>query len=145
MLLMLTMLSSCHKDRVFHHFENTENGAWDKNNNVEFCIPTLEQSGNYAMVVGLRLTNAYPFKNLHMIVSTTQMPSGKVIKDDIVCRVTDKDGRMLGKGVSLYQYRIPVRKQFYMTGDSIHVSISHNMKRETLPGIMDIGLELSRN
>lgn len=143
MLLMLTMLSSCQKNKVFYHFENTEYGAWDKNNKIEFDIPTLERSGNYAMLVGLRITNAYPFQNLHMIVNTKHMPSGKTTTENIICKVTDRNGKILGKGVSLYQYRIPVRKEFFMDGDSVHVSVTHNMKRETLPGIMDVGLELS--
>ena len=52
---------------------------------------------------------------------------------------------MLGHGVALYQFDLPLRKHFYLHGDSIHVRVRHNMKREILPGINDVGIQLRKD
>ena len=138
----MTITTACNERRVYDHYEHADPGGWEKNETLEFGIDSLKESGTYAMLLNLRLSGRYPFKNLHIVVDQTDDPARAAIQDAVTCYMTDKRGMTLGAGISLYQYTLPVRKRFYMYGDSIHVRVRHNMKREILPGIADVGIQL---
>lgn len=74
----------------------------------------------------------------------TSFPSKKTAVDVVNCDIANHNGRMLGNGITLYQYSIPIRKKFHMRGDSLHITVRHNMKREILPGIVDIGIKMDK-
>ncbi|WP_417163197.1 hypothetical protein [Segatella sp.] len=46
--------------------------------------------------------------------------------------------------MSYYQYNFPINIYQMHQGDSIHVAIRHDMKREILPGVSDIGIKISK-
>ncbi|MGM9713147.1 MAG: gliding motility lipoprotein GldH [Prevotella sp.] len=142
MAALMLMTAACDERRVYDHYEHADPGGWEKNETLEFGIDSLKDSGTYSMLISLRLSDRYPFKNLHIVVDQTVYPSRTAIHDTVTCHVTDDRGMTLGAGISLYQYTLPVRKRFYMHGDSIHVRVRHNMKREILPGIADVGIQL---
>lgn len=143
--MVLLLLTGCKDGWVFSHYDHATTVGWEKNDAISFDIPPLEESGTYAMTLGLRLTDEFPFRNLHLVVQQTAYPSKRKHTDLVVCKVVDTQGSMLGNGVSLYQYTLPVRKDFFKHGDSIHVEVKHNMKREILPGIADVGIILKKD
>ena len=51
---------------------------------------------------------------------------------------------MKGHGISTYQYNFHLTTLTLNEGDSLHIAVRHNMKREILPGISDIGIRLSQ-
>ena len=58
-------------------------------------------------------------------------------------KLIDQRGNSKGiGGISYYQYNFNLKDITVMKGDSIIVSVRHNMKREILPGISDIGYML---
>lgn len=144
LLLFVAVLSSCRDDVVFYHYEATDVEGWEKNDVVVFEVPRFEESHTYSLSVGLRLSNAYPFRNLNVVVEQTTYPSRHTTIDTLSCNVADKHGFVLGKGISLYQYHLPARKCFYVHDDSLCIKIKHNMKREILPGISDVGIYIKK-
>ena len=46
--------------------------------------------------------------------------------------------------MSVYQFAFPVADVDLNEGDSVQIRIRHDMKREILPGIADVGIKLSR-
>jgi gliding motility-associated lipoprotein GldH len=60
------------------------------------------------------------------------------------CDLIDEHGNAMGQGVSQYQYRFPLKTLQLHRGDSLHVSVHHDMNREILPGITSIGIKLSK-
>lgn len=65
--------------------------------------------------------------------------------DTIQCKLIDKNGATTGQGISYYQYNFPINVYQLNKNDSIHVTIRHDMKREILPGISDIGLKVVKH
>lgn len=124
---------------------HADSKGWEKNEALEFTVDSLTESGNYAMTLALRVNDSYPFQNLHIVVDQTIYPSRQTVNDTITCYVTNRRGIMRGYGVSLYQYELPLRKRFYMHGDSIQIRVRHNMKREILPGIADVGIVMKKD
>mgnify|MGYP004580451267 CR=1 FL=1 len=149
-VLFCFSLSSCKESLVYDQFAHTPIAGWEKNDTLSFEIPPLTSAGYYQEQLGMRITGAYPFMGLTLIVEQTIYPdkhkkSEKIEKvDTIQCDLIDKNGITKGQGISYYQYNFPINVYRMNEGDSIHVTIRHDMKREILPGVSDLGLKLSR-
>lgn len=167
-------LSSCEDSVVFYKYAHTPVLGWEKNDTLSFAIPPLASTGLYQETLGLRITGTYPFMGITLIVEQEIFPNqesqkekedrikqqfidGKVRKvkkitqgekivklDTIQCDLIDKNGVTTGQGISYYQYSFPIRAYRFHENDSIHITVRHDMKREILPGISDIGIKLEK-
>lgn len=144
-MMLALAFASCETEVVYSQYAHAAIGGWEKNEPLLFDVDSIEGGGTYSMTLGMRISDAYPFRNLHMVVEQTIYPAKQVITDTVTCNVVDRRGTMLGHGVSLYQYDLPIRKRTYHDGDSLHIKVRHNMKREILPGIADVGITIKRN
>ncbi len=145
--LVASLLSSCQERLVYDKYAHTPIAGWEKNDTLSFEIPPLAASGRYQAQLGLRITGAYPFMGLTLIVEQTIYPDKEKEwekTDTIQCDLIDDNGITKGQGISYYQYDFPINIYRLSEKDSIHVTVRHDMKREILPGISDIGLKLSR-
>lgn len=145
-----SMLFSCHRSMVYDRYEHTPVAGWEKNDTLSFEIPGMDQDGDYQSCLGLRITSSYPFMRLTLIVRSeihpkTHPQDGMSTQEDtVVCSLIDSIGRTKGQGIGSYQYMFPVTSLHLQKGDSLHIAIRHDMKREILPGITDIGLQIHR-
>ncbi len=145
------LFHSCSETLVYDQYEHTPITGWEKNDVLSFDIPPLKASGTYEQQLGLRVTGNYPFMGLTLIVEQSIFPKAKVQNvrkveksDTIQCDLIDKSGATKGQGISFYQYNFPINTYDFTSGDSIHITVKHNMKREILPGISDIGIKMNR-
>lgn len=174
MSFCLALLSSCTGNKVYDHYEHTPIAGWDKVDTLSYDVPALADSGRYATNLGLRINNAFPFQSLTLIVEQTVIPTSiqnqkihnspsgrinpfakqpKVKKitgtphtyiDTLTCTLFDNKGTIKGQGISYYQYHFRVSEMDLHTGDSIHITVRHDMKREIMPGIADVGISIGR-
>lgn len=144
LLTVATAMTSCNRKTVYDKYEHTPLMGWEKNDTLKFDIPTFQTGGRLREDIGLRINDSYPFMGLCLIVEQTIHPSKVTKSDTINCRLYDHDGDVRGQGVSYYQYSIPLTMIDISDGDSVEIRIRHNMKREILPGISDIGVKISR-
>lgn len=139
-----TLTTSCNTRRVYDRYANTPVAGWEKNDTLAFDIPPVKEAGPYTARLGLRTSESYPFTSLTLIVEQHIYPSGTVKADTVRCQITDRRGNASGNGISFYQYRFDVGETMLQEGDSLHVTIRHDMKREILPGISDVGISLEK-
>lgn len=142
-IIAATALQSCNESKVYDKYDHTPLSGWEKNDTLRFDIPRLTADGMYESTLGLRITDNYPFMGLTLIVEQRLMPTDTIFTDTVKCELTDRNGKTRGKGVSYYQFRFPVTKMQLSKGDSLHIRVRHDMKREMLPGISDVGISLS--
>lgn len=153
--LWLLLLTGCNKQTVYNHFEHTSIAGWEKNDTLNFITSPMAQDGRYAEELELRITKTYPFSSLQLIVEQSieqQKPSEKsgqmrniMLKSDTLrCILSDSIGMFTGKGISYYQYSFPLPTLQLNQGDRLRITVRHDMKREILPGIADIGLHLTK-
>lgn len=143
----MTTFTSCRESTVYYQYAHTPISGWEKNDTLSFAIPPLESAGLYEESLGLRITGAFPFMGITLIVEQEifQHQHEKLVKlDTIQCNVINKDGVTTGQGISYYQYNFPINLYRFQQNDSIHIMIRHDMKREILPGISDIGIKLEK-
>ena len=144
------LLPSCTGALVYDQYEHTPIAGWEKNDTLSFEVPPLASGGTYQGSLGLRITGAYPFMKLTLIVTSKVYPKNgpkgkyEVSEDTLQCDLIDQFGKTKGQGISYYQYNMPISVKDLQEGDSLLFAIRHDMKREILPGISDIGLKLTR-
>lgn len=142
---IISLFSACNGDMTYSKYTDISIAGWERSDSVIFNIPPLKQTGTYAPTLGVRIDNSFPFKSVAVIVEQTVYPKKTIFRDTINCKLYDDKGRLLGNGVSNHLYIYNVEPRHYQQGDSIHIFIRHDMKREILPGITSVGIEFSKN
>lgn len=143
MAVSVFLLSSCFDFRTqYFVYQNTPVQGWEKNDTLIYGVPKLKESGFYQSNLDVRISKAFPFTDLYLVVEQTVLPRMEVIRDTVRCEIADEDGNFKSNGVSYHQYKVPVSVMELSGGDSLHVKVRHCMKRDILPGISDVGYRL---
>lgn len=140
----LAGLSSCDESLVYSHYEHTQLSGWEKSDTLYFNTPRMNQKGRYRIELGLRTTGDYPFTSLTLSIEQCVFPANSTKNYSIKCQLMEENGITKGQGVSVYQFAFPVADVDLNEDDSVQIRIRHDMKREILPGISDVGIKLSR-
>ena len=143
MLAVTIGMASCDRKTIYYHYEHAPIAGWEKNDTLCFDVPPVS-AGSYREELGLRIDTDYPFMGLCLVIKQTILPSGYVHHDTLNCSLVDRNGNHKGTGISFYQYNFHVNTLRLHEGDSLHITVKHNMKREIMPGVADIGIRLDR-
>ena len=145
-LVMLAMLlAACDHRTVYDRYQSTALAGWEKNDTLSFAIPPLKDAATYRALLGVRTTDAYPFTAITLIVEQEIMPAQRLATDTVAWMLTVEDCNILGEGISYRQYQFDICKLQLQEGDSLHIVVRHDMKREILPGVSDIGVKITKN
>jgi len=143
LLGVLLMLTACHEDTVYNHFEQPFGDGWDRSDTLRFEVPSIAADGNYQVTLQVRTDVSYPYRNLSFVVEQTLMPRQQVRRDTVNCQLVDKRGMRTGSGVSQFQYSFPMRQLLLHKKQTVRFAVFHCMKLEVLPGVMDVGIRIS--
>ena len=136
-IVSLVAMTACAADTVYYDYRHTLKAGWDKGDTLVFSVPPVRTAGRYHEVVCLRTTGAFPFTGVTLVVGQRSVPRNIVRSDVLKCTLTDRNGNAKGKGVSLCDVDLN-------RGDSLNICIRHDMKREVLSGISDVGVKIVR-
>lgn len=143
-LVLALTLSACTSRTVYDTYQHTPMAGWEKNDTLSFGVRPVPASGTYQALLGLRTSQSYPFTALSLIVEQRILPSGRMFCDTLNCNLVGSGEGIKSQGVSHQQHLFAIRRLPLHRGDSIQVRVRHDMKREILPGISDIGIEISK-
>lgn len=138
------LLFACNEGKVYDRFQHTPLSGWEKNDTLTFDVPPMRQSGNYQAKLAMRINSSFPFKSLTLIVEQTVLPHRNKYVDTLDCELIGNNGIAQGRGISYYQYDFNITQLKLQQGDSLHIKVRHDMKREILPGISNVGITLIR-
>ena len=133
----------CNRNTIYHQYQPTPISGWEKNDTLLFITAPAKQRVVVQRDVELRMATNYPYQQLSLIVEQTTLPSTIRRRDTINCQLINPEGKIQGHGINLYQYHFHLPDISINEGDSLHFRIRHNMKRDVLPGIADIGIRLT--
>lgn len=142
--LTLVLLFGACGNKVYDRFCHTPLEGWEKNDTLSFAVPKIANTGLYGIDLSLITSASYPFQGLTLIVEQHILPSKRTEIDTLSCVLFDQNGRSKGRGISRYQYEFHVNDHHLSSGDSLFVTVRHDMKREILPGISDIGIQIRK-
>ena len=144
--LLLTVawsMTSCSRQQtVYANYAPIDDTTWEKTDTITFDVPPVKAAGTYQEKLGLRLADDFPFLALSMDIEIQVQPKGILRSSQHKFSVIDQGGNPKGKGLSLQQYTFDLGDLELEEGDSLHISMAHNMKREILPGVVDLGIIL---
>lgn len=138
------LLLSCTGRKVYDTYHHTFISGWDRGEVLSYDVPKVKTASKYSTMLGLRVSDVYPFQSLTLIVEQTVYPKKITRRDTLNCQIYDSRGTIRGKGISYFQYHYQVSQMNLQEGDSLHVTVRHDMRREIIPGIADVGIEISR-
>lgn len=151
--IALTVLS-CNRRALYAHYVSLPATGWLQTDTLHFCVtlppcpcPAVSPAGSPSaaepsvLALCLRTTALYPYTDL--TVTIRQHTHSHRHSTTLRLPVTDSEGHALGNGVGIYQYTFPLRSLRLAPGDTLHVDVSHAMRRSPLPGITDVGLTLN--
>ena len=158
LLTVVLALAGCHRVTVYHHFENINIGGWEKPDTLWFCMPPAKSAAMLHEEVELRVSDRYPFQGVSLVIEQTTIhtsqsaqltpltlhpsPLTNVRTDTLHCSLINHDGSFKVKGIVYHQYHFHLTDLSVDEGDSIRIAVRHAMRRETLPGIVDVGIKL---
>lgn len=136
-----TFISCSNSDNVY--MNNVDN-VWnkDKAQVLDFEITDAQNPKNIIFVV--RNNNEYPYQNLFLI-STLKGGKNEIIKTDTLQYILAKpNGEWLGNGIGnikeiLFQYKNNYK---FPNNGKYQIEIKHGMRRDSLKGIEDIGVQI---
>lgn len=144
--LLLTVawsMTSCSRQQtVYANYAPIDDTTWEKTDTITFDVPPVKAAGTYQEKLGLRLADDFPFLALSMDIEIQVQPKGILHSSQHKFSVIDQGGNPKGKGLSLQQYTFDLGDLELEEGDLLHISMAHNMKREILPGVVDLGIIL---
>lgn len=141
-LIGILAFVGCGSDTVYHHYEQVTADGWNRNDTLRFHVAPAKSDAVLHEEVELRINSAFPFMGLCLIVEHTTFPSNVRRIDTLNCALIDKNGKAKGKGINYIQNHFHLIDLSVNQDDSIEIAIHHNMKRENLPGIIDLGILL---
>ena len=139
----LAITAGCNRKTIYHQYEHTPLAGWEKNDTLVYQLPPAEERAVVQRDVELRVSVDYPFRSVCLIIEQTVFPSRRSRCDTLKCELVSAECKVMGSGVSLYQYLFHLPDISLNKGDSLRIGIRHDMKREILPGIADVGLRLT--
>lgn len=143
-LCAMAALAACDTHTVYDSYKDTPVTGWEKSDTLCFNPAAIRQTAVYNASLGMRVSHSYPYKSVTIIVERQTAGTNAVCKDTLTCEITDCDGDAIGSGVNYYQYDFPISDMSLNEGDSLSIKVCHGMKRESLPGIYNVGIRLTR-
>ncbi|MDE6097562.1 MAG: gliding motility lipoprotein GldH [Muribaculaceae bacterium] len=141
-IVTMAVLSACrlrHND--YSDFHTFDNARWAFTDTVTFTPELADSVADVPLTICVRHSNAYPYSNLWLEL---QYPTGDttVQTDTIELTLADDFGRWYGKGSGVsYQFTDTLSPRFRVFSKQ-KLRLRNIMRRDTLPGIEQIGILL---
>lgn len=137
LVAIAAVMASCYNRRVYYQFRPVDVAGWEQGDTLRFQLPEL--SGSFTLTVYARTTSLYPYRNLSLRV----VRGSSAV--DVPLVLADKTGKPEGqKGIAATEVKAEVGRVRLSPKDDRVISVVHDMRRELLPGISDIGISLDR-
>lgn len=145
-MLILIFTISCNRDIVYEQYAEITDNLWDTDDIKQFDVPIQDTLHAFDVFIMLRNNGQYPWRNIHMFVSTTS-PLQQQVKDSVEYYLADEMGKWKGSGWgNIFTHRLPYRLNVKFPYKGIYrFEIQHGMRNEELPGIMDVGILVKRH
>lgn len=148
-LILIAALISCTESTAIKDYRDLPTEGWRAKDTLTFQVDTIRRAAPYEVILGIRTSSAhaYPFQKLTIVAEQQWTAKNgttmRCHKDTLEISITNEKGDAQGTGISNYEHIIPLNQLNLEPGNQGRIRIYHLMRRPTLPGITNVGLELS--
>ncbi|PHQ59921.1 MAG: gliding motility lipoprotein GldH [Maribacter sp.] len=152
-LVALLGMVSCDTSMVRSEYQATDNGAWNKDNIMEFTFSEMDSLQHYDMFINLRNDGTFPYNNLFLIAELNT-PNGDIVTDTLEYEMALPDGQWLGKGYgSIKENKLWYKENIVFSSSGVYtLRLSHAMRKNgsvdgviNLDGVTDVGFEIIKS
>lgn len=141
-LTTIFLFNGCTGATIYHTYQAIDHEGWGKHDTLYYQLPKDSIPDTYTIKIGLRTTDVYRYTSLWLVMEQDLEKKGTFVRDTINLPVTDSNGNFLGRGFSSRQQEIPVKNVTVSSQSGTTIKLYHIMKREVIPGISDIGINV---
>ncbi len=149
-IILIISATSCSDPRTYDSYQAVATKGWGRNDTLKFDIPR-QQEGKYLLDIGVRTAKTFPYRSITFIINRQLISMNgkkKVVRNfrNIVrCQLIDSKGQVIGReSISYNAIRNHIAPLTLQSNDSMHITIQHNMSKDVLQGIYNIGLTLKK-
>ncbi len=142
--MAVMLLTACTGEVAYHHYEHVAEEGWDKEDPLILKTDTLYETATYSVEVNLRTTAEYPYKQLMLMVEEKLLPNKAKRVFPVTFQIASDEGERNGEKLLYYELEKQLAMQQLSQGDSLQFRIYHKMRRQTLPGIKDVGIKIEK-
>ena len=153
-IVLLALLGiACTRGITYSSIQATSDGSWGRDELMEFSVKDPDTLQPQSLYLLLRNDNTYPYSNLYVIVEMTN-PDGSSQRDTLEYEMADAQGRWLGSGAgSVVENKLGYKKDVVFPTKGVYTfTVSQAMRKngsvegiESLPGVLDVGLQIEKN
>lgn len=141
---ILALFSGCGRSTAYHSFRHIGNNAWNNRDTISFSLDSLPDNATYDFLIELRTNFSYPYQSIWLAVEREMRNPHLILRDTAECLLNnDRENRNL-PGIHSHTHSIPLNPIPLYKGQTGRIRVIHLMRRETLPGISDVGLCVRR-
>lgn len=121
--------------------------GWDASKVLSFEVDSISTDGEYELSVGVRTSAVVPYeyRNLVLLLEVVNQKNDTIyLSKGLNCALTDADGDVNGKGVSLYEYLYCVDTLQLVKADTLQLCMKHMMKNQKVVGVANVGFVLRK-
>lgn len=146
LLMVAVALCACTPGTPYHRFLPLSQEGWDRADTVAFDLPVIADARECKLQVELRATRLFPYTDLWIGVEQRDSDQVLLCYDTLHIDMADSTGRLDGHGLTLLEYAsAPLSLASMPKGECRQVRLFHLMSRETVAGLLDVGLCVSRS
>jgi gliding motility-associated lipoprotein GldH len=139
-------LASCNRNVVYSEYTKFETNEWKASQKAVFEPEITDTQSLHNVSLMIRYTDSYPYRNIVLFV-TSHYPDGKVMTDTMDVMLANSQGEWQGSGAGdIFDLKVPVKKnvRFPLAG-KYKFEFAQGMRVDTLPMILDFGLEIEKS
>lgn len=139
--ILVAIMYSCSTNTVYHRYLPTDDKGWSREDTLSFVLPDSMKTGMYHTEIGIRHTEAYPYKDIWLSILLPQSDKA----DTIHIYLANDRGNWNSNGSTggYFQYSVNATEFSYSPSQNYTIKISHIMNDNPLQGISDIGLKIT--
>ena len=148
------MLTSCERNTIYSAAQTIPLEGWNADSAASFSFRVSDLTPAYDIIIFVRHKDDYPYQNLWLIVDLCKSAaSADTLPAETICRcdtiefyLADQRGRWLGSGTGkLKQMPVLYEQSHHFTDTCCTMTIRHAMRDETLRGVNDVGLKITKS
>jgi gliding motility-associated lipoprotein GldH len=139
------LFAGCNGDVLVDEYHTLPVSGWEYKDVITDSFEVLEPGHYHQLSANLRINGDYTYANFHVKMNIT-FPDSSSKEYNVPLQLAEKSGKWLGSGLGdVITFRIPVFHRKFLTQKGKYtVSISQDMRLESVPNIVSAGLRVEQ-
>jgi len=139
------LFAGCNEDVLVDEYHTLPVSGWEYKDVITDSFEVSEPGHYHQLSANLRINGDYPYANFHVKMNIT-FPDSSSKEYNVPLQLAEKSGKWIGSGLGdVITFRIPVFHRKFLTQKGKYtVSISQDMRLESVPNIVSAGLRVEQ-